>query len=79
VARSADTLVFGPADVTDAAAEEYWSKVETARMGILGSLTRTDRWKAMLSLSSLHPAERMERAVGVVTGKFRQVTRRFRT
>ena len=78
VARNADTLVFGPAEVTDAAAEEYWSKVETTRMGILGSLTRTDRWKAMLSLSSLHPAERMERALGVATGKFRQLTGRFR-
>lgn len=78
VARSADTLVFGPSEVTDAASEEYWSKLETTRAGILGSLTRLDRWKAMLSLSSLHPAEQIERAADQAADKFRQLLGRFR-
>ena len=52
--------------------------METTRAGILGSLTRLDRWKAMLSLSSLHPAERIERGVDVAAERFRQLAGRFR-
>lgn len=69
VAQQADTLVFGPNEVSDQEAEAYWDQLETTRQGILGSLSFWDRWKAQLSLSSLQPAAHIERVRDLVTTK----------
>jgi hypothetical protein len=73
VAQRADTLVFGPDEVTDQAAEQYWEQLETTRTGILGSLSFSDRWKARLSLSSLQPAARIERVRDLVTNNVHHI------
>ena len=58
VAESADSLIFGPQQVSEPVAATFWEQVEVTRTGLLGSLTRFERWQARVSLSSLrldHP------------------------
>ncbi len=62
VAESADTLIFGPQQVSAPAAATYWDQVEVTRTGLLGSLSRFERWQARVSLSSFrldHPVRKL--------------------
>ena len=59
-AQRTDALTFGPDEVTPEAASSHWRDIEAARSGILASLSRFDRWKAMVSLSSLQVQSRIE-------------------
>lgn len=52
LAARADRAVFGPDDLPEAAAEEYWDQVMTARSGVSASLPWHRRIRAALSLRS---------------------------
>jgi hypothetical protein len=55
LAAQADGHVFGPGDVTEDHAEQFWRRVDEARAGLRQQLNRAQRVRAALSLRSLLP------------------------
>jgi hypothetical protein len=53
VAKTADSLIFGPGEISEYSVDSYWENLEVTRTGILGSMTLINRWKTLVNLSSL--------------------------
>ena len=53
LARSADTVVFGPGLVDEVGVVAYWSEVDLTRSAMLDAVSPVDRWKATVNPSSL--------------------------
>lgn len=53
LASAADAAIFGPAELDPAVAVAFWRDVDSHRADLLRSLSRRDRWRTALSLSSL--------------------------
>ena len=62
LARHADRVTFGPDASTDVEVDRYWDEVDAVRTGMVAELSRFDRWKALVSLSSLRGSARRGRA-----------------
>lgn len=62
LAGMADRAVFGPDDLPEAAAEEYWGAVMAARRGMAESLPWHRRLRAAISLKSFRRASAERRA-----------------
>ena len=53
LARSADTVVFGPGLVDEVGVVAYWNEVDLTRSAMLDAVSPVDRWKATVNPSSL--------------------------
>jgi hypothetical protein len=57
LARSTDAMVFGPGQVSEDQARQYWNGVEITRSAMLGGLSWWAKWKATVNPTSLrHPS-----------------------
>lgn len=63
LARHADGAVFGPYDLADADVERYWNEVDAVRASMVSRLSRFERWKVLVSLSSLRLNAQRRRAI----------------
>lgn len=53
LAGHADGEIFGSGDPDDVQVERYWTEVDVTRAAMVAELTRFEKWKALVSLSSL--------------------------
>ena len=53
LARSADSVVFGPGLVDEVGVLAYWNEVDLTRSAMLDAVSPVDRWKATVNPSSL--------------------------
>jgi len=53
LARSADSVVFGPGLVDEVGVVAYWNEVDLTRSAMLDAVSPVDRWKATVNPSSL--------------------------
>jgi hypothetical protein len=58
LARRADALIFGPGVPDDQRVTNYWNEVDATRSAMVSDLGRLQRWKVLVSLSSLRSAGR---------------------
>jgi len=63
MARQADTILFGPEVVTPDSADSYWGEVDATSAALLSSLSRFDRWKARVNITSFGVGDRVEAEV----------------
>jgi hypothetical protein len=59
LARSADTLVFGPGDPGPEQVRTFWTNVEATRAAVLAEQSWWERWKATVNPTSLWHRSRL--------------------
>ena len=64
LAAAADRAVFAPGGVTNAEADRMWRSVDELRVTLDRGLTRSQRWRALVSLRSLGGRRRVRRGRG---------------
>ena len=57
-AVEADAVVFGPGELTDTTARDYWQRVESTRRSLQSGLPAWQRLRVAISLRSLRPSRR---------------------
>lgn len=73
VAREADTILFGAAEVDSTKSDAFWGDVDVTTEALLASLSRVDRWKARVNLTSFGLGDHIDRLSGAIRARLEVV------